>query len=277
MSLNAYKRSRWGALALGAALAAGLLSACGAAGANEKPGQEAQPQPSGQQENGESTKAPSPFAADSIEATIEQKGGKNVVTNPTSIRVVVNKNRYLPDGYEPSDLVVPNVPFSFGDVESQEKSHLRKEAAEALERLFAGAKDADIELYAVSGYRSYARQKNIYDYNVSTRGEEETAKVSAAPGTSEHQTGLAMDVSALSVNNDLEQTFGNTKEGSWLADHAQDYGFIVHYLEGKEEQTGYSYEPWHIRYVGKELAEAVHASGLALEEYLEEANLATSP
>jgi len=245
--MTTHKMSRWGAVAMGTALAAGLLSACGDAGATNKPDQEAQ-QPSGEQTNAQETSTPSPFAADSLQATLEQKDGKDVVTNSTSMRVVVNKQRYLPDGYEPSDLVIPNVPFSYGDAEAQEKSHLRKEAAEALEQLFEGAKAADIELYAVSGYRSYARQKNIYDRNVSIKG-------------------------ALSVNNDLEQTFGDTEEGRWLADHAQEYGFIVHYLKGKEQQTGYSYEPWHIRYVGKELAEAVHASGLSLEEYLDESNL----
>ena len=270
--MTTHHTSRWAAIALGTALAAGLLSACGDAEATDKPGQEAQ-QPSGKPADGEETSEPSPFAAESLQATVEQKDGKDVVTNSNSMRVVVNKQRYLPDGYEPSDLVIPNVPFSYGDVEAQEKSHLRKEAAEALEKLFEGAKASDIELYAVSGYRSYARQKNIYDRNVSIKGEAEAAKVSAFPGTSEHQTGLAIDVSALSANNDLEQRFGDTEEGRWLADHAADYGFIIHYLKGKEQQTGYSYEPWHIRYVGKDLAEAVKASGLSLEEYLDESNL----
>ncbi|WP_328802980.1 M15 family metallopeptidase [Saccharibacillus alkalitolerans] len=271
--MNIYTASRWGTIVLGTALAAGLLSACSAAGAKNEPDREAQQSVKGGTEDG-AGKSQSPFAGDSLQSTVEQKDGRNVVTNPTSIHVVVNKNRHLPDGYEPSDLVVPNVPFSFGDPENQEKSRMRKEAAGALEQLFAGAKKDGIELYAVSGYRSYARQKDIYDYNVSTRGEEETAKVSAAPGTSEHQTGLAMDVSSPSVGNALEQSFGDTEEGRWLADRGQEYGFIVHYLKGKEEQTGYSYEPWHIRYVGKELAEAVHASGLSLEEYLEESSLA---
>ena len=264
------KAAKWGSVVLSAALAAGILSACGAAGASDEKNQEVIA-PAGGEKGGETAAAPSPFAADSIQATVEQKDGKNVVTNPDSIHVVANKQRYLPEGYAPSDLVVPKVEFSFGGTE--EKSHLRKEAASALEQLFAAAEEEDIKLYAVSGYRSYTRQKAIYANNVATRGEAETAKVSAAPGTSEHQTGLAMDVSALSVNNLLEQSFGETEEGRWLADHAQEYGFIVHYLKGKEAVTGYTYEPWHIRYVGKELAAAVHASGLSLEEYLDESNL----
>lgn len=271
--MGKYAVSRWGAVTLGAALAAGMLSACGAAGASDEPKQQVQ-QPSGG-ETDKKPNTPGPFAKDSLQSTIEQKKGKSFVTNPDSVRVVVNKERYLPHGYEPDDLVVPDVEFSFGDI--VEKSYMRKEAAEALEALFAGSKEADIELYAVSGYRSYKRQKSIYDNGVATRGEEETAKVSAFPGTSEHQTGLAMDVSALSVNNDLEQTFGDTEEGRWLAEHAHEYGFIVHYLKGKEHITGYLYEPWHIRYVGKELAEAVYASGLSLEEYLDESNLNGNP
>ncbi|OWA35184.1 peptidase M15 [Saccharibacillus sp. O16] len=270
--MKKHQATKWSAIALGTALAAGLLSACGAAGATPEPSKSAQQQTNGGQDS--ETKSENPFADSAMQATVEEKDGKNVVTNPTSMQVVVNKQRYLPDGYEPSDLVVPNVPFSFGGV--IEKSHMRKEAADALEQLFAGAKEQGIDLYAVSGYRSYKRQKSIYDNNVATRGEAEAAKVSAAPGTSEHQTGLAMDVSALSVNNELEQSFGDTKEGQWLADHAQEYGFIVHYLKGKEEQTGYSYEPWHIRYVGKDLAKAVHDSGLSLDEYLDESNLSAA-
>ena len=266
--MKKHRAIRWSAIALGTALATGMLSACGAAGASEEPSKQTQQTAAA---NAAETKSENPFAASAIQATVEEKDGKNVVTNPTSMQVVVNKQRYLPDGYEPSDLVVPNVPFSFGGV--IEKSHLRKEAADALEQLFAGAKEQGIELYAVSGYRSYARQKAIYANNVAKHGEEEAAKVSAAPGTSEHQTGLAMDVSALSVNNELEQSFGDTKEGQWLADHAQEYGFIVHYLKGKEDKTGYSYEPWHIRYVGKDLAQAVHDSGVSLDEYLDQANL----
>ncbi|CAM3564073.1 MULTISPECIES: M15 family metallopeptidase [Saccharibacillus] len=267
--MRKYAASKWAALVLGTALTAGLLSACGAAGASVEPKPPVQKPGKGGEEG--TANPPSPFAKDSLQATVEQKDGKAFVTNPDSMHVVVNKKRYLPDGYEPADLVVPNVEFSFGG--TIEKSHMRKEAAGALEKLFAGAKEAGIDLYAVSGYRSYKRQKSIYDNNVAQRGEAETAKFSAQPGTSEHQTGLAMDVSALSVQNELEQAFGETEEGRWVAEHAQDYGFIVHYLEGKEDITGYSYEPWHVRYVGQELAEAVHASGLTLEEYLDEANL----
>ncbi|MDR9852437.1 M15 family metallopeptidase [Paenibacillus sp. VCA1] len=207
----------------------------------------------------------------SLQTTIKEVDGKEVVTNPEAMTVIVNKQRSLPDGYEPTDLVEPNVPFSFDG--PHEKRHLRKEAAEALENLFAGAKEDGIELRAVSGYRSYKRQKAIYENNVRTKGEAYASSVSAVPGTSEHQTGLSIDVSSPSVNNDLEENFGDSREGKWLAEHAPDYGFVVRYPKGRDDITGYVYEPWHIRYIGVDLAKDVAQSGMTLEEYFDEANI----
>jgi hypothetical protein len=92
-------------------------------------------------------------------------------------------------------------------------------------------------------------------------------KYSATPGYSEHQTGLAIDVSAKSVNNRLDESFGDSVEGIWLATHAQEYGFIIRYPKDKSDITGYSYEPWHIRYVGKPLAKYIYENNLCLEEY----------
>ena len=140
-------------------------------------------------------------------------------------------------------------------------------AAEALERLFQAGEKENIELYGVSGYRSYARQKQIYDKNIATRGQAATDAVSAKPGSSEHQTGLTIDVSARSVNFRLDQSFGDTKEGQWLAQNAHLYGFIIRYPYGKSEITGYSYEPWHIRFVGKAVATYLYENELTLEEY----------
>ncbi len=192
-----------------------------------------------------------------------------VVTNPESKAVVVNKQRALPADYVPNDLVVPNVPFSF-DGES-EKKYLRKEAAKALELLFAQAEADGIELFGVSGYRSYNTQSAIFNYNVQTQGEEEARRFSAFPGQSEHQTGLSIDVSSRSANLSLEQIFGETEEGKWLAEHAADFGFIIRYPEGKEHITGYAYEPWHIRYVGKSMAEDIMQREITLEEYFQDA------
>ncbi|MFK0525541.1 D-alanyl-D-alanine carboxypeptidase family protein [Paenibacillus illinoisensis] len=207
----------------------------------------------------------------SISAMQNTIDSQSVVTNAESMTVIVNKQRSLPEGYEPSDLVEPNVPFSFDG--PHEKRHMRKEAAEALEKLFAGAEADGIELRAVSGYRSYERQVSIYNNNVQTKGQEYTDRVSSKPGRSEHQTGLAIDVSSPSVGNALEEVFGTSKEGEWLAEHAADYGFVIRYLKDEEDITGYVYEPWHIRYVGTDLAPDIAKSGLTLEEYFDEANI----
>jgi D-alanyl-D-alanine carboxypeptidase len=206
-----------------------------------------------------------------LQATVKEEDGTAIVTNATSDTVVVNKKRSLPVGYVPDDLVEPQVPFSFEG--PHEKRHLRKEAAEALEKLFDGAEKDGIELRAVSGYRSYKRQVSIFNNNVKTKGQEYASKVSAVPGTSEHQTGLSIDVSSPSVGNVLEQSFGASKEGEWLEKHAPEYGFIIRYMKGKEDVTGYVYEPWHIRYVGIDIAEDVAKQGMTLEEYFDENNI----
>ena len=205
----------------------------------------------------------------SLQATIQEQDGRAVVTNPEAVTVIVNKQRSLPDGYEPKDLVEPNVKFSFDG--ANEKRFMRKEAAEALEKLFARAESEDIELRAVSGYRSYARQKVIFANNVRTKGEKEASRVSSVPGNSEHQTGLSIDVSSPSVDNTLEQSFGETTEGKWLAEHAPEYGFVIRYPEGAEDKTGYIYEPWHIRYVGTDVAPDLANSKLTVEEYFDNA------
>jgi len=144
---------------------------------------------------------------------------------------------------------------------------LRVEAADAIEKMFKAAEKKKVILYAVSGYRSYTRQKQIYDRNVATRGKAATDKVSAMPGSSEHQTGLTMDISANSVGCQLSQYFGSTKEGKWVAKNAHNYGYIIRYPEGKSKITGYHYEPWHIRYVGKTLATYLYKNNLTLEEF----------
>ncbi|MFG6116290.1 D-alanyl-D-alanine carboxypeptidase family protein [Halobacillus sp. MO56] len=193
--------------------------------------------------------------------------GSELVTveEPHAITVVVNKNRKLPEGFEPRDLTVPEVPFPFN--EFHQKKQLRLEAAEALEELFRGAKQDGLELVAASGYRSYERQKQIYQNNVRQNGEEHANQFSAKPGTSEHQTGLAMDVTSATAAFKLQQSFIETKEGKWLEDNAHEYGFIIRYPEGKSDITGYAYEPWHLRYVGKETATEIHQEQETLEEF----------
>lgn len=197
------------------------------------------------------------------------KGDKVVVTNATDRTVVVNKERALPSDYIPADLVYPNVKFSF--TEKNDKRKMRSEAAKAIESLFDAAKKDNIELVAISGYRSFATQKSIFARNVKEQGLEVASQVSAREGYSEHQTGLTMDVSSASAKYSLEETFGDTKEGKWLAEHAHEHGFIIRYPKGKEEQTGYAYEPWHIRYVGVEVATEVKEKDMILEQYFQDA------
>ncbi|MEY4479455.1 MAG: hypothetical protein RLZZ267_133 [Bacillota bacterium] len=196
-----------------------------------------------------------------------------VVSNHTSLEVMVNKQRALPANYVPADLVQPNISFSFSGV--SEKKLLRAKAAKAIEDLFAQAKAEGIHLNGVSAYRSYSTQAAIFKANVNRQGYEQARRFSAVPGTSEHQTGLSIDVSAASVGNALEQSFGATVEGKWLAAHCAAFGFIIRYPDGKETITGYAYEPWHIRYVGTAMASEIMSKGLTLEQYLGDAAPAT--
>lgn len=191
--------------------------------------------------------------------------GTQIAAKPNDIAVMVNKSIMLPDGYRPSDLVEPNVMFIFN--EKDEKRLMRKEAAAALERMFAGAKKDGIYLGGVSGYRSYETQVSLFAYYVKTQGEEQARKYSAEPGHSEHQTGLAMDISGSDGKCAADDCFAGTPEATWLAKHAPEYGFIIRYPKGKEQITGYNYEPWHVRYVGTAIAAAISAKGITLEEY----------
>lgn len=184
---------------------------------------------------------------------------------PDSYTVLVNKEYSLPEDYVPNDLVVPDILFYMNYYDA--KKLMRQDAATALEQLFQAAENAGLSLYAISGYRSYQRQEEIYNNNIETKGLEATNSVSAMPGHSEHQTGLAMDVSTSSIHNQLEEVFAGTPEGKWLVDNAHLYGYILRYPKNKSSITGYAYEPWHIRYVGIPLATYLHDNDLTLEEY----------
>ncbi|KTD83928.1 M15 family metallopeptidase [Paenibacillus etheri] len=184
---------------------------------------------------------------------------------PDSIAVMVNKEYGLPENYKPTDLVYPEVRFTFK--EKIEKRMMRKEAAEALEELFAGAEEDGIYLAGVSAYRSKETQTRLFNRYVKKDGEELARTYSAVPGYSEHQTGLAIDVSGSDGKCAAESCFGGTKEAEWLAQHATEYGYIIRFPEGKQDITGYKYEPWHIRYVGKDIATYIADEGITLEEY----------
>lgn len=151
---------------------------------------------------------------------------------------------------------------------------MREDAATALEELFAAAKsEAGLNLSSVSGYRSYSKQATIYQRKKESTGSVEKADALVArAGTSEHQLGLAMDI-AKKGSSSLNSKFGETEEGKWVYANCHRFGFIVRYLEGFEDVTGYSYEPWHIRYVGKEQAEAIYQSGVPMEMYMSDLKL----
>jgi D-alanyl-D-alanine carboxypeptidase len=216
--------------------------------------------------NGTSSNSDSGSAGKKTEPTTPPRTAAiQVVAKPESITALVNKQYALPESYEPQDLVYPNVPFIFS--EKVDKRKMRKEAAAALEQLFEGAKKDGISLAGVSAYRSYATQKTLYNNYVKQDGEEKAKMYSALPGHSEHETGLAIDVSGSSGKCAAQDCFAATKEARWLDQHASEFGFIIRYPQGKASITGYQYEPWHLRYLGTKLAKEVAEKDVTLEEY----------
>ncbi|MBB4662060.1 M15 family metallopeptidase [Conexibacter arvalis] len=180
--------------------------------------------------------------------------------------VLVDKRRGLGARYRPRDLVVPRVAFLAGT--SREGRHLRRPAARALERMFAAARRDGVRLAGVSGFRSFASQRDLFAGYARERGVENAAHVSARAGHSEHQTGLAVDISGASGRCAATACFAGTRPARWLAGHAHEHGFVVRYPRGREHVTGYDYEPWHLRYVGAALAREVRDSGRTLDELL---------
>ncbi len=179
---------------------------------------------------------------ENVSATVKVtvKGAVKEVTYIDGI-LIANKTYALPADYNPG-------------VDAQ--------ANNALNEMINAAKTEGVILRMISGFRSYSTQNTLYNNYVARDGKAEADRYSARPGHSEHQTGLAFDL------NSLEQSFENTKEGKWLAENCWKYGFIIRYPKGKESVTGYMFEPWHVRYLGKDVAKKVYESGKCLEEYL---------
>lgn len=180
------------------------------------------------------------------------------IDDPASIWIVANKSRPLqPKNYAPTDLI------SVGNGQ-----RMRAEAGQALNGMVQAAKTQGLIIKPLSGYRSYATQVSVYNNEVRTYGQATADTQSARPGTSEHQTGLAIDVGGGGCG--IEDCFGNTAEGKWVADNAYKYGFIIRYTPDKVDVTGYRYEPWHVRYVGAELAAEMHNTNVkTLEEFFD--------
>lgn len=188
------------------------------------------------------------------------------IKEPNDLLVLANKTYYLAADYVPEDLVQPDV-FNY----YEDKRELREPAARALEELFVTAKEeTGVKLVFRSGFRSYDIQKIIFERKVKERGFEAANQVSAKPGQSEHQTGLAADITSWSVKNALDEAFGETPEGIWVAENAHRFGFIIRYQIDTVDITKYQYEPWHLRFVGIEEATKIVEAGVTLEEYLGE-------
>lgn len=149
-----------------------------------------------------------------------------------------------------------SLPSSYGN-------GLTGETRNNFNRMKSAAKEENLDIFISSGYRSYNRQKTLYNNYVSNDGKEEADTYSARPGHSEHQSGLALDV------NTVDDSFANTEEAKWLVENCYKYGFILRYPKGKSNETGYKYEPWHFRYVGEDLATKLYNNGnwITMENY----------
>ena len=179
---------------------------------------------------------------------------KNLNTN----KILVNKYYYLDENYVPNNLEEIDKEYSKGGIK------LVKEAKEAFQELSKKARESNLNIIAMSAYRSYQYQVTLYNNYVKQDGKEEADAYSARPGYSEHQTGLATDVYN---QKETYTNFEKTEEFKWMQENAYKFGFILRFPKGKEEETGYQYESWHYRYVGKEAAKYIKENNITFEEY----------
>ncbi len=188
-----------------------------------------------------------------------------VTSKGDNLLVLINKTMSLSSSYYPKDLVDldRSIEASYSGMQ------LRGGAANALLKMFNDANKKGHEFHVNSVYRSYQTQVSTYNYWVSQVGTYEADRFSARPGHSQHQLGTAVDITSAAVYNKLMVSFGNTPEGKWLAQNGYKYGFALSYPSGYEQVTGYTYEPWHLRYIGVANATNMKNSGLILELYLQ--------
>ena len=170
--------------------------------------------------------------------------------------ILVNKFYHLKEDYVPNDLVTLSGQYNKGA-----NNKMRKDAALAFMEMVDAAKLDNIILYNMSAYRDYNYQVNLYNKYIQRDGKEAADKYSARPGYSEHQSGLCSDL------NNISDSFDGTDEAIWLKNNAYKYGFILRFPKDKEDITGYKYEPWHYRYVGKDAAKIIYDDDITLEEY----------
>ena len=199
------------------------------------------------------TMTPTPTPEPTVESTVD-------TTTVSSIQKITNKNHPIDSGYVPANLTIVNV-------NSNGTQYLRSEAASELVKMFAAAHKDGIDLYLVSGYRSYSQQLDLYNTYVSTDGKALADSYDAIPGACEHQLGLAVDLSDGNRDHDIDDSFESTAAYQWLLKHSYEYGYIFRFPRGKETITGIAYNPWSFRYIGVEEAKKVYDSGLTLEEF----------
>lgn len=172
--------------------------------------------------------------------------------------ILVNKYNRLKEDFQPQDLVQISNQYAYGEPE------IRKEVYEQFRTMFNAAKKEKITLIITSGFRDYAYQDNLWKKYSNQKGEDWADSIAARAGFSEHQSGLSMDI--LTYNSTLDN-FETTEAFKWLSNHAYEYGFILRYPKDKEDITGYSYESWHYRYVGVEVAKKLKELGITFDEY----------
>lgn len=255
-ALRTRSSARIAVVALASLLAAGLLTSCAGEPDAVHPTAPA-PKATGKAKPAPPAPKEAPGAADSSDFD----RGAHSLDDPNSIWVIVNKLRPLnPQSYTPDDLVTP-------DVASTNGQPLRSVAAAATEQMVAAAAADGVPIHMVSAFRSYDTQVTVYGNFVANQGRAYADTTSARPGHSEHQTGLTADFAG-NDNCTLDTCFADTAAGTWLRDHAAEYGFTMRYPGGYEGITGYEFEPWHYRYVGEDLAKEVRAQGVhTLEEF----------
>ncbi len=189
-----------------------------------------------------------------------------IIDNFEQYITLANRTHLLDSGYVPDDLVKVSVRRASG-VGAME---LRKAANDALAAMFDAAAEAGYTLYLKSAYRSYQTQKTMYNNRLQKMGRDDG--LVSYPGASDHQTGLGVDVLnyAWTQKDGMNKEFAKTAEAQWMLEHCQEFGFILRYMDDKEEITKIKFEPWHFRYVGKEVAAYIMENHLSLEEFTEE-------
>ena len=180
-----------------------------------------------------------------------------------NLLVLVNKEYTVSKNYTPTDLVSID-----GSLTTNQGLSMKKEAYDAYLKMLKDAKAKGFDLYICSAYRSYNTQLSLLKSSINTYGRKVALTRTAYPGRSEHHTGLAIDITSKSMGWGIKQNFTDYPDGKWLNDNCQNYGFIIRYPKGKESITGYIYEPWHLRYVGVDVAKEITSKGITFEEYL---------